>query len=358
MTQTQLSEEISTIFVVGFPDDMQEREFQNMFCFAPGFEAATLKVPLPNEGEEGRKQTIGFAKFRTRAEALEAREILSGRKVDADKGNILKAEMAKKNLHTKRGLSADTQSQPNTPSSTSSTTKRIPPLTPPKHYDPFYSLPSDLLPPPDFDVFSDSFLRSSNTIKKCLDDEPVYLSRSQSAPIAKKAWERFAPLNLHTTMPSAPQPVQTPPPLYARLPIPANPADQNPPCNTLYVGNLPHSASEDELRQLFSACRGYKRMCFRTKANGPMCFVEFETIDYAARALAELQGRPLSSSMKGGIRLSFSKNPLGMRQQQSPTQQGQVATGFLTDLQTSKMLPVALPFISDRREGFLFDPQL
>lgn len=40
-------------------------------------------------------------------EALEAKDILSGRKVDAEKGSVLKAEMAKKNLHTKRGLSND-----------------------------------------------------------------------------------------------------------------------------------------------------------------------------------------------------------------------------------------------------------
>ncbi|OBZ70991.1 Dihydroorotase [Grifola frondosa] len=32
-------------FVVGFPDDMQEREFQNMFTFSAGLEAATLKIP-------------------------------------------------------------------------------------------------------------------------------------------------------------------------------------------------------------------------------------------------------------------------------------------------------------------------
>ncbi|CAH7672926.1 expressed protein [Phakopsora pachyrhizi] len=210
-----LAEEISTIFVVGFPDDMNEREFQNMFMFCSGFEAATLKVPastlaarerditaavvaaaavaagnapvrtansagygtnppshrmgqqggvivdqfgIPLIGIEGfddvyqntigleshfintrphplgisgpivpnclgapnfqgimdiqsggaatsRKQIIGFAKFKTRADALHARETLSGRKVDAEKGNVLKAEMAKKNLHTKRGLS-------------------------------------------------------------------------------------------------------------------------------------------------------------------------------------------------------------------------------------------------------------
>lgn len=49
---TQPNEEISTIFVVGFPDDMQEREFQNMFIFSPGFEAATLKVPSKDQEEE------------------------------------------------------------------------------------------------------------------------------------------------------------------------------------------------------------------------------------------------------------------------------------------------------------------
>ncbi|KAG8962883.1 hypothetical protein FRC03_003670 [Tulasnella sp. 419] len=181
-------EEISTIFVVGFPDDMQEREFQNMFTFSQGFEAATLKIPnkeLPSYGAHNaangvtttqaataalrsagyfsgpgasdpynlltansggvlldsrelssaaasglwngltgaddpyrtnldpahapapppqRKQIIGFAKFRTRQEALDAREILSGKRVDAEKGSVLKAEMAKKNLHTKRGV--------------------------------------------------------------------------------------------------------------------------------------------------------------------------------------------------------------------------------------------------------------
>ncbi|KAF9266261.1 hypothetical protein L218DRAFT_858781, partial [Marasmius fiardii PR-910] len=174
-------EEISTIFVVGFPDDMQEREFQNMFTFSTGFEAATLKIPNkeytsygtqagttagpsnprsngpstfgyqgPNDpynlvtvnqggvvvdgGRDGtmtswpappiddgpagnshffgvgganlppRKQIIGFAKFRTRDQAIVAREMLQGRRVDIEKGAVLKAEMAKKNLHTKRGV--------------------------------------------------------------------------------------------------------------------------------------------------------------------------------------------------------------------------------------------------------------
>lgn len=97
---------------------------------------------------------------------------------------------------------------------------------------------------------------------------------------------------------------------------PANPADQNPPCNTLYVGNLPLDTSEDELKAIFSKQRGYRRLCFRTKHNGPMCFVEFEGITEATRALKELYGHMLHNSVKGGIRLSFSKNPLGVRKDQ------------------------------------------
>lgn len=109
--------------------------------------------------------------------------------------------------------------------------------------------------------------------------------------------------------------------LLAKVPPPANPADQNPPCNTLYVGNLPPDATEQELRQLFSSQGGFRRLSFRNKngngnGHGPMCFVEFEDVSYATRALAELYGRKLpraTSNNKGGIRLSFSKNPLGVR---------------------------------------------
>lgn len=99
---------------------------------------------------------------------------------------------------------------------------------------------------------------------------------------------------------------------------PVNPADQNPPCNTLYVGNLPIDTSEDELKAIFSKQRGYKRLCFRTKQNGPMCFVEFEDVSFATKALNELYGQLLHNSVKGGIRLSFSKNPLGVRSGQPP----------------------------------------
>ncbi|KAI8613057.1 hypothetical protein BC830DRAFT_1258619 [Chytriomyces sp. MP71] len=105
------------------------------------------------------------------------------------------------------------------------------------------------------------------------------------------------------------------------LPTPASiaaagyrcPADQNPPCNTLYVGNLPSNTSEVELRDVFARCLGYRRMSFRMRPNGPMVFVEFESIPCAQQALNDLHGTLLSNSIRGGLRLSFSKNPLGVR---------------------------------------------
>ncbi|KAL6930934.1 uncharacterized protein HGUI_04009 [Hanseniaspora guilliermondii] len=120
----------------------------------------------------------------------------------------------------------------------------------------------------------------------------------------------------------------------ARVPPPTNPADQNPPCNTLYVGNLSPDIIEADMRELFEKEEGFLRISFRSKANtksnhGPMCFVEFEEILYAARSLARLYGVEVQPKYKTsesivddndsgikkmvGIRLSFSKNPLGVR---------------------------------------------
>lgn len=131
----------------------------------------------------------------------------------------------------------------------------------------------------------------------------------------------MSPTVLNSATHSANYQVSSPPFQRHNYP-PVNPADQNPPCNTLYVGNLPIDTSEEELKAMFSKQRGYKRLCFRTKQNGPMCFVEFEDVSFATKALHELYGLPLHNSVKGGIRLSFSKNPLGVRSGQSPGQGG------------------------------------
>ena len=94
--------------------------------------------------------------------------------------------------------------------------------------------------------------------------------------------------------------------------------DANPPGNTLFVGNLPGSINtapastqlEEALRKIFSQKKGFRQMSFRVKSSGPMCFVEFDDVGCAGRALGEANGDTLDGTVKGGLRLSFSKNPL------------------------------------------------
>ncbi|KAI0080631.1 hypothetical protein K474DRAFT_1719325 [Panus rudis PR-1116 ss-1] len=614
--QQQQSEEISTIFVVGFPDDMTEREFQNMFTFCPGFEAATLKIPnkestaygtnglptgpnaraagLPFQyggsndpynvvtvnqggvvidgGRDGlttswpapmqsaddnhfvptmqppRKQIIGFAKFRTRQEALEARDALQGRRVDVEKGSVLKAEMAKKNLHTKRGPGVSAANLPsvinnlgasgadgiaslNTLAGISGAgsaevfnqrdrelgvlgamgitglgsrrdrlleeeerrrpsmdglgniafgprgareraeederererkrrEKEMLRLRQNSHaFEAFHSVPAQMvregqnslltaetglldLNGPGYsassvqqyaqhevpatsgtgpspwgslrDVGASAALRkigapavsaistiagrtssdspersppskeagipsspsgptsassqndSTNPTSISAPFSPQSTSSSlphhhSSSPVAAAQVQNEQQGSLNTSLPKSSGPSsisgsqnghddelakavgalavstsqsqsQSQGSTSPQLPSPAsgassatgrNSGDHNPPINTLYVGNLPTSPTpggspstllEERLRDLFSKRPGYRKLCFRQKSNGPMCFVEFEDVSFATQAIKDLSGNNLDGLVKGGgIRLSYSKNPLGVR---------------------------------------------
>ncbi|KAH9939249.1 uncharacterized protein BXZ73DRAFT_43924 [Epithele typhae] len=587
---SQAQEEISTIFVVGFPDDMSEREFQNMFTFSSGFEAATLKIPnkestsygavngqpgrsgllmsfsgndpynlvtmnqggvLIDGGRDGpmtawsasgpqedghfmqnnmpmqppRKQIIGFAKFRTRDQALEARDVLQGRRVDVEKGAVLKAEMAKKNLHTKRGPGVippfpggvpgasgteGLMSLPSLPTAGEALTQRdkqlgalgamgidlsgfqprrdrsyegrdedasdrrraeFPPginafgTRGPREraeederererkrkekekeatrlrqnsyaFEAFHSVPQQMVrqgansllsaengcitpngftSPPQLqsppshheplsaqwgnnlrDVSAAAQLRKMGVPQHPLTGLPprplsptaasppttLESGASPSVPASGCLSTQFptpestqSSLPSHPSLPSRPRPrspssdtqsssmsslpSSQPPSVNGsqsgleddlsqsigalavstesgatspQLPSPAsgtssgggrNGADQNPPINTLYVGNLPTSTSpggtshrllESQLREFFSTKPGFRNLCFRQKSNSPMCFVEFEDVAHATRALYTLSGDTLGGLVRnGGIRLSYSKNPLGVR---------------------------------------------
>ncbi|WVQ82785.1 hypothetical protein IAT38_004917 [Cryptococcus sp. DSM 104549] len=568
--ERELEEEvISTIFVVGFPDDMAEREFQNIFTFAQGFEAATLKFPSGSQRREPaaallaelthlaahrdaqaaaaaasgappgeypdyplnqanleeamaamsismgttastsqsttpsaamsltpsvpsgpmlgnppgvnmptRRQTIGFARFKTRADALAAKEQLQGKKIDSLTGATLKAEMAKKNLHTKRTTSGEElvglllrsgrlaglvnaagtgpqgqgQGSPvpgATPGSggappsareawdawssanagagaqgqgerSAEDAKAMPPPPVPTSqaqggsHQPqqSFSSSSTFVPPNPAGSASAPSASGAGAGAGASGNSSAQSNASNSPSLSVKSpaqratdskallalaeeadelegWNFGAPAGMGLMdgyagaapgsgvgvgVPAGPA-VQrralgsqsqqgglghagyglgmsapgagggyglraghegygTSPPggsdhlsETGRPVVGANPADQNPPINTLYVGNLPaispptHPPNflEESLRSLFGRCLGFKRMSFRQKINGPMCFVEFEEVVYAAQAIKELYGHNLGGLVKGGIRLSYSKNSLGQRGNAHPS---------------------------------------
>jgi hypothetical protein len=497
-------EEISTIFVVGFPEDMQEREFQNMFTFSPGFEAATLKIPnkeftayggssgarqatgtqqgfsqghvttadaftVTNSNDANRdsawgiddqfangangtaslhqrKQIIGFAKFRTREQALAARDVLQGKRVDIEKGAVLKAEMAKKNLHTKRGvppaipvvgipnmmhngvgvITTDTLSQFNaqpvgsfdnnlTPKDRESNSlsgwpsrdhvlvdaireeedrdkdrdkrqreagalnamglgaaqrgarARAEEMDRERRkekerqrsaaFDAFHSVPVQA----SNELSAFGALDSDNSPQSSLDHSPhaqglpptstspgpnmqsglfsptishqssssILRSQRSSGPSDSELTAAIGSLIVSTSSGTTSPQLSSPESGASPGGPNKNSIDQNPPINTLYVGNLPtmpppsgfpQDHLEDSLRELFNKQAGFRRLCFRMKNNGPMCFVEFEDVAFATRALNDLYGNSLNGLVKGGgIRLSYSKNPLGVR---TPTSAG------------------------------------
>eukprot|EP00301_Raphidiophrys_heterophryoidea_P013114 c20463_g1_i1.p1 GENE.c20463_g1_i1~~c20463_g1_i1.p1 ORF type:complete len:149 (+),score=35.01 c20463_g1_i1:1-447(+) len=89
---------------------------------------------------------------------------------------------------------------------------------------------------------------------------------------------------------------------------PASVGARNPPCNTLFVGNLGSHTEENELKSLFEGFGGFVRL---KKTNSRSAFVEFSNPDSAALALAGLDGFQLASAAPNTICIQFAKNPMG-----------------------------------------------
>lgn len=121
----------------------------------------------------------------------------------------------------------------------------------------------------------------------------------------------------------------------------------NPPCSTLFVGNLGDQVSEQELIALFSAQPGFVTLKVVRSAKTATAFVDFSDLaaamavhdsqqvffglslesDQSALTCQDkhdhvvsmtgngwgLQGAILQSSDRGGIRIQYSKNPFGKK---------------------------------------------
>ncbi|XP_075245673.1 uncharacterized protein LOC142339497 [Convolutriloba macropyga] len=82
--------------------------------------------------------------------------------------------------------------------------------------------------------------------------------------------------------------------------------------STLFIANLGHGSTEDELSTLFNGFYGFNRLkMYRNNGQTPVCFVEFNSSAAAILAMTALQGHILKSSEKGGIRIEFAKNRMG-----------------------------------------------
>eukprot|EP00878_Enallax_costatus_P016607 GHUV01017425.1.p1 GENE.GHUV01017425.1~~GHUV01017425.1.p1 ORF type:complete len:239 (+),score=59.96 GHUV01017425.1:155-871(+) len=94
---------------------------------------------------------------------------------------------------------------------------------------------------------------------------------------------------------------------------PVSNTKDNPPCNTLFIGNLSDNVDEGELQGLFSTQPGFAQLKVVRNARNISCFVEYESVASAMQCHTTQQGAVLRSSDRGPIRIQYSKNPLGKK---------------------------------------------
>ena len=145
----------------------------------------------------------------------------------------------------------------------------------------------------------------------------------------------------------------------------------NPPCNTLFIGNLGDGVNEAEIRGLFrcgkaqvallgrsqpicaGACPnvtscthnlpplpylplprshqpGFQQLKLVRGPKGVTCFIEFIDVPSAMAVHDAQQGAILASSDRGGIRIQYSKNPFGRKRD---------AAGAFVDLGSAAAAP-------------------
>lgn len=260
------SDEVRTIFISGLPEDVKERELQNLLRWLPGYEASQVNF----KGEH----PMGFALFATPQHALAAKDALQNMVFDAESKSVLHTEMAKKNLFVKRGIVAD--------SNPYDQSKRL--RTGGDYTHTAYST-SPFHPPP----------------------AAVWGPHGYMAP-APPPYDPYAGYAVPPVPIPAPAPAPTP---SSYVPVQNN--KDNSPCNTLFIGNLGENINEEELRGLFSVQPGFKQMKILRQERHTVCFIEFEDVSSATNVHHNLQGAVIPSSGSVGMRIQYSKNPFGKR---------------------------------------------
>ncbi|EFJ46437.1 hypothetical protein VOLCADRAFT_32205, partial [Volvox carteri f. nagariensis] len=257
-------EEIRTIFVTGFPSNVHERELHNLVCFLPGYEASQMNTK-PATGTAPQ----GFALFSSHAHAQAAMLTLHDMPFDTD--CHLRCEIAHKNMYLKV-----------------------------RHEFRFFvfSLEYRFLR----FFIRPSSLRSSPVLTS---PEPSFLKPQVTRP------------PVPSCVPAGMAPPAFTSPLLGGAPAvsfgPVTNKFDNPPCNTLFIGNLGDTVDENELMQVFGNQPGYKQLKLLRHPRQVSCFVEFVDMASASAVHSRLQGCILHTSDRGPIRIQYSKNPYGKR---------------------------------------------
>jgi len=310
---------VTTIFMMGFPDDVREREVINFVRFSEGMRDCSLSFP-PGKGPRG------YARFDSVTNAQLAIDQLHGQPFELGNDSTkLHVELAKNNL--KGGfLSKDQHPQGHNSHGGSRLGKRsrfdVAPMGQ-------MAMPSDFVqpifyqPPPPQDLGGLGMGQGMGQwampqMGQGLDTVGSMEASQMGIMQQGLPQQMAAAQSMQQFMPPAS--------LYGggsgsygggsaatfgggsggRGPN----APRNAPGDTLFLFNLGPTSSASSLEPLFTHLAGF--MEFKASiqpGKKPMAFIKFQSVEYAQNALPQIDGQPLDGS--DGIRADFAKNSLG-----------------------------------------------
>ncbi|KAH7564916.1 hypothetical protein JRO89_XS09G0069500 [Xanthoceras sorbifolium] len=281
---------------------------------------------------------MGFALFSTAQFAVAARDALQEMIFDAETKSVLHTEMAKKNLFVKRGFRVPEtffvrleenqqiavlrhQSQQNEninlrSSSTSLHDRLNPPRPDPPHPHEAKSQLCACEAPSQGIVADSNAYDQSKRLRTGGDyTHTGYTTPSPFHPPPAPVWGPHGymapappPYDPYGGYPVPPVPMPAPAPVPVPAPssyVPVQNTKDNPPCNTLFIGNLGENINEEELRGLFSAQPGFKQMKILRQERHTVCFIEFEDMNSATNVHHNFQGAVIPSSGSVGMRIQY-----------------------------------------------------
>eukprot|EP01099_Mayorella_cantabrigiensis_P001499 TRINITY_DN165_c0_g1_i2.p2 TRINITY_DN165_c0_g1~~TRINITY_DN165_c0_g1_i2.p2 ORF type:complete len:316 (-),score=56.20 TRINITY_DN165_c0_g1_i2:154-1101(-) len=266
-------DEVRTLFLAGIPFDVKEREIHNLFRPFRGYEGAVLKT--------NGKQPVAFASFVDQPSAIAAKEALEGIHFDPNSPVKLCIELAKQNSRGKRG-----REQPLEFFSLEQTEKRLK-----RSY-------SGSEPGGEGAVGGYPSLSGQGQYLQGYYNDVGTLWNQSLVSQGYMGSDMSLGYGMGTAQPS-----------------------RNPPCNTLFVGNLGTGTSEQELREVFGRYPGFRRLRLNSKPGpngGAVCFVEYQDAACSTHSMNGLQGwPPRSSDRPGGMRIEYAKNRMGEMSQRN-----------------------------------------
>uniref|UniRef100_A0A0D9WLZ6 RRM domain-containing protein n=2 Tax=Leersia perrieri TaxID=77586 RepID=A0A0D9WLZ6_9ORYZ len=239
---------VLTLFVAGLPDDVKPREIHNLFSRRPGFDHCLLEYT-------GRgNQAVAFVSFVTHQAALSAMSALNGTVFDPETGGSLHIELAKSNSRDGVYRVVD---------------KRI------KRKEGNADHENAGNDEDEWGEHDNGGNDGDGGSEEPSDTENDDFTEKNELPAEQSSGQPG--LKQHKGQsPSDDQPDKS--------------SSDIPPCSTLFLANLGHSCTEEDLKEVLSKQPGFHLLKMRRRGGMPVAFADFMDVESSTAAMDTLQG--------------------------------------------------------------------